>query len=365
MARTKDDASPGKWKNIIQECRNYVPIVQGVGHVGSGLLVSSDGFILTNEHVVDGQELLFISLYDGTRAKATPIHAHETSDLAIVKSSINTDRFFELSAASLADGCEAGDEALAIGHPRGMTFTATAGIISESKRVLDDGVFVQTDVPINPGNSGGPLFDVVGKLIGINTQVMIDAQGLGFAIPAREVLEYWMDFGRTRSAGRVSIPTDKQLSRLEQTLSPRQVLESAAELAELVVEEHRDRTLGPWWLAVTPEGNTFIVHITEEDFSLFRHMVDVDHLPDSHGCFKTLLQWNDRISGMIRFSIDEQEGLCLGGRREFENLDVSEAALALLRMSQAVDSYAGINEWLGVGQVLRQEDGFEDEMDQY
>ena len=126
---------------------------------------------------------------------------------------IRTD-FFDLSAASLADGCEAGDEALAIGHPRGMTFTATAGIISESKRVLDDGVFVQTDVPINPGNSGGPLFDVVGKLIGINTQVMIDAQGLGFAIPAREVLEYWMDFGRTRSAGRVSIPTDKQLSRL-------------------------------------------------------------------------------------------------------------------------------------------------------
>ena len=365
MAQTKSDASPGKWKQIIQECRNYVPIVQGVGHVGSGLLVSADGFILTNEHVVDGQELLIVSLYDGTRAKATPVHAHETSDLAVVKASIHTNRFFDLSPLSLTDGCDAGDEALAIGHPRGLSFTATTGIISESRRVLSDGVFVQTDVAINPGNSGGPLFDVFGKLIGINTQVMIDSQGLGFAIPARKVLEYWLDFRRMHGAGGVSIPTDEQLSRMEQSLSPGQLLESAAELAELVVEEHRDRDRDPWWLAVTPEGNTFMVLVTQETFSMVRHMVDVDHLPESHECFKTLLHWNDLVSGLIRFSIDDQDGLYLSGRREFENLDVSEAALSLLRMSQAVDSYAGIEEWLGVGRVLGQEEDYEDEVDDY
>ena len=152
---------------------------------------------------------------------------------------------------------------------------------------------------------------------------------------------------------------------MEQSLSPRQVLESAAELAELVVDEHRDREGDPWWLAVTPEANTFMVIVTKETFSLVRHMVDVDHLPASHECFKTLLQWNYGVSGLIRFSIDDQDGLYLGGRREFENLDVSEAALSLVRMSQAVDSYAGIEEWLGVGRVLRQEEDYEDDVDDY
>ena len=354
--RQRDNTTSGKWKPIIQKCRNYVPVVEGTAHVGSGLLVSSDGFILTNRHVVEEQELLFVSLYDGTRAKATPVHAHGTSDLAVVKASINTNVFLELSALSLADGCEAGDEALAIGHPRGLLFTATTGIVSEGRRVLGDGVFVQTDVAINPGNSGGPLFDVFGKLIGINTQVMIDSQGLGFAIPAPQVLEYWREFSRLHSSGRIHIPTDDQLSRMEQSLSPRKVLDAAAELAEIVLEERRNKDGDPWWLAVTPDGNTFMVLINEEGFSLFRHMVDIDHLPESHECFKTLLQWNDQIGGVIRFSIDDQDRLYLGGCREFESLDVSEAALSLALMSQAVDSYAGIDEWLGVGRALRQED---------
>ena len=254
MSRVASVSPAGKWKSIIQECRNYVPIIEGPDHLGSGLLVSGDGFILTNEHVVTGQSLMFVSLHDGTRAKATIVHNHDSADLAILKSAIHTERYFELSSFTLSDEFDAGDEALAIGHPRGLSFTATTGIISESARLLPDGVFVQTDVAINPGSSGGPLFDVDGRLIGLNTQMMAESQGLGFAIPARQVFEYWRDFTRLYSSGEISVPSDEQLSQAEQSLTPRQVIESAAELADIALEfqERESESQFEWrWKAVT------------------------------------------------------------------------------------------------------------------
>ena len=219
MPRIANGSPAGKWKQIIQECRNYVPIIEGSAHLGSGLLVSCDGFILTNEHVVTGQTLMLVSLHDGTRAKATTVHNHESADLAILKSSIHTERYFELSPRTLSDGCDAGDEALAIGHPRGLSFTATTGIISESARLLPDGVFVQTDVAINPGSSGGPLFDVHGNLISLHTQIVAESQGLVFAIPARQMFAYSQDFTRLYSSGKISVPSDEQLSQGPNNLS--------------------------------------------------------------------------------------------------------------------------------------------------
>lgn len=342
MLRSKiNDATTGNWKAIIQECRNYVPIIEGAEHLGSGLLVSSDGLIITNAHVVERQRLLFVSLHDGTRAKATPVHGHGISDLAIIKASIHTERFFELSIRSLANGRDAGDEVLAIGHPRGLSFTATTGIISEIQRTLQNGVFVQTDVAINPGNSGGPLFDIVGKLVGINTLIQADSQGLGFAIPADQVFEYWQEFKRMYRAGKIPIPSDEQLSQMEQSLSPRQVLESAAELAEIDLEERQQDDRRDWWIAWTASGSYFYVSIDENIFYLSRFIADLDYtyLQDSQLLLQ-LLRWQyDRQAGMIRFEIDDENSLSLKYSREFENLDVSEAALSLLRMSEAIDLY--------------------------
>lgn len=333
------DTTKSRWKSIIQECRNYVPIIEGVEHIGSGLLVSSDGLIITNAHVVEGSRSLFISLFDGTRAKAVTVHQHEDSDLAIVKASVHTERFFEFRTHSLAEECEAGDEVLAIGHPRGLSFTATTGIVSESQRVLPDGVFVQTDVAINPGNSGGPLFDVFGKLTGINTMVLADSQGLGFAIPAKQVLKYWLEFRRKFKAGEITLPTDEQLSQLEQTLSPRQILETAAELAEIMIEDMT--TVGELlsWRVLTPSGSSFTVGINDRIFLLHRYIGCFEYLPDSQLLFQ-LLRWQEDMSGLIRFCINDSDELSLIGTREFENLDVPEAAMALLRMSEAVDKYA-------------------------
>src|SRR5205823_4609112 len=91
---------------------------------------------------------------------------------------------------NVAPDAQAGDDVLAIGHPRGFAFTSTRGIISATRRRLPDGEYVQTDVAINPGNSGGPLLDQQGRLVGLNTRVTVDAQGLGFAIGGEEVRAY-------------------------------------------------------------------------------------------------------------------------------------------------------------------------------
>ena len=340
MPTTSNKKPAGKWSSIVQDFRKCVPIIKGTDHLGSGLLVSSNGFILTNEHVVRGHRGLLVSLHDGTTAKATPVHNHDRMDLAIVKSSIHTERFFELSAASLASGYDAGDEALAIGHPRGLSFTATTGIVSERERQLPNGVFVQTDVAINPGNSGGPLFDVTGKLIGLNTQAMPDSQGLGFAIPALQVFEYWREFLRLCRSGRILIPTDEQLSQIEEALSPRQTIEAAAELAEIEVFSKDDRSedgLFEWW-ARTGSGHNFLISIDERFFRLIHFVADMGDLPSPEILYQ-MLRWQNDMFGLIKFVMSEDHTLFLDGVRESANLDVSEAAWSLLRMAEAVDHY--------------------------
>ena len=285
---------------------------------------------------------MLVSLHDGTTAKATPVHNHDSMDLAVVKSSIHTERFFELSADSLAHGYDAGDEALAIGHPRGLSFTATTGIVSESARQLPDGVFVQTDVAINPGNSGGPLFDVAGKLIGLNTQVMEESQGLGFAIPARTVWEYWQEFMSLRRHGRVSIPTDEQLSQMEEALSARQLIESAAELAEIEVHLLHDEEEGLMWTAYSQSSNQFYIHIYETSFHLTRYIASWEYWAYfSREILYHVLRWQRDMFELIKFAIDEDDGVFLVGR-ESVSLDVSEVARYLSCMAEAIDRYADI-----------------------
>ena len=292
---------------------------------------------------------MFVSLHDGTRAKATIVHNHDSADLAILKSAIHTERYFDLSSSTLSDGFDAGDEALAIGHPRGLSFTATTGIISESARRLPDGVFVQTDVAINPGSSGGPLFDVEGRLIGLNTRMITESQGLGFAIPARQVFKYWQDFVRLYSSGTISVPSDEQLSKAEQSLTPRQVIESAAELADIALEfqaRESDSQFEWRWNAVTEADNTFMVCIDEHSFFLVSYIAELEYPPDPH-LLHLLLRWQEDMTGLIRFTIDDDNNLFLQGTREFTDLDVSEAAMSIARMAAAVDTYENeIIKWL-------------------
>jgi serine protease Do len=158
--------------------------------VGSGVILTSDGFILTNRHVV--AQALTVATSDGRELEARLVRVSEDTDLALIKVEASG-----LPAASIGDSTslEVGEPAIAIGSPLGTyTETVTLGIVSGLDReitVTDEQTrrqttlegLIQTDAAINPGNSGGPLLDGAGDVIGINTAVATSAEGLGFAIP--------------------------------------------------------------------------------------------------------------------------------------------------------------------------------------
>ena len=160
--------------------------------VGSGVILTSDGYILTNKHVVEGSQTLTVKLSDGSEYPATLITESPDTDLALIKADATG-----LTAATIgdSDAIEVGQTAVAIGSPLGtFTETVTRGIVSALGRTItvqDETTgrpetltgLIQTDAAINPGNSGGPLLDASGAVIGINTAVSSNAEGLGFAIP--------------------------------------------------------------------------------------------------------------------------------------------------------------------------------------
>ncbi|KVP62154.1 2-alkenal reductase [Burkholderia ubonensis] len=165
-------------------------------NLGSGVIVSPEGYILTNQHVVDGADQIEVALADGRTATAKVIGIDPETDLAVLKINMT-----DLPTITLgrSDQSRVGDVVLAIGNPFGVGQTVTMGIISALGRnhlgINTFENFIQTDAPINPGNSGGALVDVNGNLLGINTAIYSrsgGSLGIGFAIPvstARTVLE--------------------------------------------------------------------------------------------------------------------------------------------------------------------------------
>jgi serine protease Do len=157
---------------------------------GSGVIVNSTGFILTNAHVVRRAIKLKVKLQDGTETDARVIGVDSPTDLAVIK--IDLPRPLPVARIGDSDKLNVGDWVLAIGSPFGLEQTVTAGIISAKDRVTGTGStpfqhFLQTDAAINPGNSGGPLINLAGEVIGINTQIATSTgvySGIGFALPS-------------------------------------------------------------------------------------------------------------------------------------------------------------------------------------
>jgi serine protease Do len=151
---------------------------------GSGVIMSADGYILTNNHVVAGANAVTVTLADEQEYAASVIGGDPKTDLAVVKIAAK----HTLPVATLGDSetLKVGDWVLAIGNPFGLDHTVTAGIVSAKGRVIGAGPyddFIQTDASINPGNSGGPLINMQGDIVGINTAIVPYGQGIGFAIP--------------------------------------------------------------------------------------------------------------------------------------------------------------------------------------
>jgi serine protease Do len=164
---------------------------------GSGVIVNSAGFILTNAHVVSRAKKLRVKLWDTSETDAKVVGIDLPTDLAVIK--IETSKPLPVARMGNSDKLNVGDWVLAIGSPFGLEQTVTAGIISAKDRVTDNGAmpfqqFLQTDAAINPGNSGGPLVNLAGEVIGINTQIVTNNgnyNGIGFALPSSTAVDIY------------------------------------------------------------------------------------------------------------------------------------------------------------------------------
>ncbi len=167
--------------------------------LGSGFIISADGYILTNNHVVDKARDIKVSLSDGRVLEAKLIGKSMEIDIALVKVEARDLPVVQLGDS---DSLEVGDWVVAIGNPFGLSHTVTAGIVSAKGRVIGVGPYddlIQTDAAINPGNSGGPLFNIKGEVVGINTVILASGQNLGFAVPismVKDVLPSIREKGR-------------------------------------------------------------------------------------------------------------------------------------------------------------------------
>ena len=169
---------------------------------GSGVIVDAQGYILTNNHVVENAESVEVRLSDDRKFKATIVGRDPKTDLAVLKIDAPTGTL-PVAVLGDSDKIRAGQWAIAIGNPFGLDRTVTIGHISATGRtqvgVATYEAFIQTDASINPGNSGGPLLNIEGKVIGINTAMVSSGQGIGFSIPinmAREIMTQLMTKGR-------------------------------------------------------------------------------------------------------------------------------------------------------------------------
>lgn len=152
--------------------------------LGSGFVLDKDGYIVTNNHVIEDADEIKVILNDGQEFDAKIIGTDVTTDLALIK--IKSDKNLPVLELGDSDKLDIGQWVIAIGNPFGLDHTVTAGIVSAKGRVIGAGPyddFIQTDASINPGNSGGPLINMSGRVVGINTAIIAGGDGIGFAIP--------------------------------------------------------------------------------------------------------------------------------------------------------------------------------------
>jgi serine protease Do len=208
--QTKKKLMPGGARHPLEELFPQFQIpreFREMPSLGTGFVISADGYIATNNHVIEDVDTIEVHLLDGKKLEAEIIGRDPSTDVALIR--VKPEKELPYLALGDSDHVRPGDWVLAVGNPFGLEHTVTAGIVSAKHREINDPSsmsrrfddFIQTDAAINPGNSGGPLMNLAGEVIGINTAIRQDANTIGFAIPinlAKGVLP------QLRASGKVS-----------------------------------------------------------------------------------------------------------------------------------------------------------------
>ncbi|MDJ0681258.1 MAG: HhoA/HhoB/HtrA family serine endopeptidase [Xenococcaceae cyanobacterium MO_167.B52] len=254
-----------------------IPNKQVQQGTGSGFIVSSDGLILTNAHVIDGADQVTVTLKDGRTLEGEVLGEDKLTDIAVVK--IESESLPTITFAD-SDALQIGEWAIAIGNPLGLDNTVTTGIISATHRNSSEiGVgdkrleFIQTDAAINPGNSGGPLLNSRGEVIGINTAIIRNAQGLGFAIPintARDIAEQLIAKGKVDHAF-LGIRMVSLTPEIKQELKARRNIDLADTEGVLIVEVVPDSPAAKAGL----RGGDVIVAIADKNISAANQLQEI------------------------------------------------------------------------------------------
>lgn len=347
---------------------------------GSGVIISEDGYILSNNHVVEGAKEVSVTLSNQKEYPAEVVGLDPKTDLAVLKIKAPKD----LPTASLGNSehLKVGDWVVAIGNPFGLNHTVTSGIVSAKGRVIGAGPyddFIQTDASINPGNSGGPLFNMKGEVVGINTAIIPQGQGIGFAIPvntAKPLIPQLVEHGQvTRGYLGVNIQTitpdlAKALEVTEQNgalvadvIADSPAQEAGIERGDIIINfnghDIKDSRDLPAKVAATPVGEEVELTVLR-DGKEKQLQVSVGELAahdsfhgkadgDSKG--KWGLQLHDLDENVAkRFRVDVHEGVAIVGVEP--GSAASEAGLrkgdVIIEVNrQAVDSVSAVKKQLG------------------
>jgi serine protease Do len=179
-------------KEIISNYQDIIVQIHTPGGSGSGFIVKDKNLIVTNRHVIFGNERVVVRGEKFTKTLTDVIYTDPLNDIAFLRI---PDGYEKSAAVQISDQkVEAGEKIIAIGHPMGLRFTATQGIVSKAERKFNNVDYIQVDAAINPGNSGGPLINERGEVVGVNTFIYRDGESLGFALPSIKLNEILSEF---------------------------------------------------------------------------------------------------------------------------------------------------------------------------
>jgi len=306
--------------------------------LGSGFIMSKDGYVVTNNHVIDKASDIEVILQNGDKYEAKVVGKDPKTDLAVLK--FEPDQEIQEVHFGDSDNLRIGDWVIAIGNPFGLGYTVTAGIVSAKGRSLGLGAyddFIQTDASLNPGSSGGPLFNLKGEVVGVNTAIVARGQGIGFAIPI-DMAEFVIE--QLKSGGKVvrgwlgvyvqkvtpeiasSFGLNEDEGALVSDLAPDSPAEKAGIIRGDVIVEYDGQKVNDVsdltnMAAVTPPGTEVSVKVIQ-DGKTKNMKVKLEKFPDQEAQVKdevrkslglTVRQLTPKI--VKRFNIDHDDGVII------------------------------------------------------